>query len=149
MSNRDQNILFSFLLDLIMKKEEIPLTSVPPELKEDLLFSQQLYKNDFSGQSQIRDALRNRLQEQAVFAVSKNIETASEQIHEEKKAADKSTLIGVGIGAAVLVLTTSLIIFRKPAKKVITELIDQAKQQETKLAQQIKAPKKITQEAAA
>ena len=112
MSKRELNAIVFYLLDAIITNNEIPLTSsLPDDIQEDLLFANELHNMDFSGESRIRQKLRNQLQKQTAMQAN-----AAQVLPGGVKPARSTgaAVLSVGLGAAAVVMAALLIFLRSP-----------------------------------
>lgn len=112
MSKRELNAIVFYLLDAIITNNEIPLTSsLPEEIQEDLEFATELRNMDFSGESRIRQKLRNQLQKQTAMQAN-----AGQVLPGGVKPARNTgaAVLSVGLGAAAVVMAALLIFLRSP-----------------------------------
>jgi hypothetical protein len=129
MSKRELNAIIFYLLDAILTNNEIPLTSsLPEEVQEDLQFAAELKNVDLSNESKIRQKLRTQLQKQTAMQAH-----AGQMLSGEAKPARSTSaaFLGVGLGAAAVVMTAMLIFFRSPRTENIEESLDEIQETST------------------
>lgn len=132
MINRELNAIFSYLLDAIVKDHEIPLTSpLPEDVQEDLQFAVNLHTVDLSGESHIRQRLRDQLQQQAALQSGiTRMHSQPPQPVQNKARSTRAAFLSVGLGAAAVVMAALFIIFR-PAKAPIAPVTGEPASVET------------------
>ncbi|MDX9865284.1 MAG: hypothetical protein RBT34_10810 [Anaerolineaceae bacterium] len=112
MSKRELNAIVFYLLDAIITNNDIPLTSsLPEEIQEDFQFAAELKNIDLSGESRIRQKLRNQLQKQTAM------QAHADQMFTGNAKPARSTgaaVLSVGLGAAAVVMAALLIFLRPP-----------------------------------
>ena len=116
MSNRELNAIVSYLLDAVVTKQEIPLTSsLPVDVQEDLQFAAGLAEVDLSSESRIRQKLRDQLHQQT--ALQANMEQMRKGVAQAGHTQHRSTgaaFLSIGLGAAAVAMAVLLIFFRTP-----------------------------------
>jgi hypothetical protein len=139
MSKHSLNAIISYLLDAIITSDEISLTSsLPEDVQEDLQFAAELRDVDLSGESRIRQKLRDQLQHQAALQASaSHIRTTTNRPGQTQSRSTGAAFLSVGLGAAAVVMAALLIFFRPQKQSPVAGESSPAGAQETSAVEMV------------
>jgi len=121
MADRVTKTVFQYLLDAQARHKDVVIDeSLPEDIQADLQFSEWMHAVDFSGDSQLKNALRRTLEKQVHLVEHAESVRHANAIQPQSKPAKLSlaALIGLIVGGISMVVAAVLVIVHHQKNKL-------------------------------